>query len=76
MRQIRITRPTVAGGKPVVVGDVVTVDDAEAYTLVAMKKAEQLDPRSATVGVDERQAEPHELSTPAIRRGRPASKTV
>lgn len=39
MRKVEITRGTVAGGKPVAVGQVVKLDDADAAQLIALGKA-------------------------------------
>jgi len=38
-QRIKILRPTVCGGKPVKVGDIVTATEKDARTLLAMGKA-------------------------------------
>jgi hypothetical protein len=40
---VRILRDTVAGGRPVTVGEVVDVSDGDARTLLALRKAERAD---------------------------------
>jgi hypothetical protein len=40
---VRILRDTVAGGRPVTVGEVVDVSDGDARTLFALRKAERAD---------------------------------
>lgn len=72
MKQVKITRATVAGGVPVEVGKVLLLEDAEARFLVAIGKAEEITtPAAGTAGgggVDEGAALTTETAAPLVRR--------